>query len=139
MDNPSPDSLQKILDLTKKRIDYFYDGNTDDDWYRWSEKYFEDIIAETEEASEENCKNNHVFLEDELGDIFWNFCCLLSSLEREGKISERNAVFRRAYAKFSQRIGEDGRGGHNWDGVKEEQKIGRKMEHESFYGNDIEQ
>ena len=31
MDNPSPDSLQKILDLTKKRIDYFYDGNTDDD------------------------------------------------------------------------------------------------------------
>lgn len=138
MDNPNTDSIQKVLDLTQKRIDFFHDGENAKDWYQWSETYFTGILEEIKEAAAENIKNNHVYLEDELGDVFWNFCCLLASLEREGKISEKNAIFRRAYNKFSERIGEDGRGGYDWENIKNLQKIARKAEHEEFYGDDLD-
>ncbi len=94
------------------------------------------MITETQEALVENKKHNHVYLEDELADVFWNFCCLLSSLEREGKITEKNAIFRRAYNKFIERVGENANGGHNWEEIKISQKIHRKEEHKAFYGED---
>lgn len=121
-------NLEKILNLSQKRIDYFCDEENVRNWYQGSETYFRSIITETEEARAENREQNHIYLEDELGDIFWNFCCLLSSLEREGKISHKKEVFRRCYQKFSERIGEEGRGGHNWDEVKKSQKIALKKE-----------
>ena len=133
MNHTNSENLQKILDLTKKRIEFFHDIGYTKDRYQWSKTYFDGIIIETEEAAQENKSNNHIYLEDELGDIFWNFCCLLSSLEREGKISARDAVFHRASEKFIQRVGDDGCGGHEWEQVKAEQKINRKKEHEQFY------
>lgn len=76
-------NIEKILDLTQKRIDYFHDEENVKNWYEGSKTYFNGILIETTEAADENYKNNHIFLEDELGDIFWNFACLLASLERE--------------------------------------------------------
>lgn len=127
------ENIEKILLLTKKRIDYFHDTENVKNWYQGSNTYFDGILKETAEAQIENKVRNHIYLEDELGDIFWNFCCLLSSLEREHKISSRGAVFARAYQKFSERIGEDGRGGHNWEAIKIQQKNRRTKEHNQFY------
>lgn len=76
-------NIEKILELTAKRINYFHDAENVKNWYRGSETYFDGILTETTEAREENRDKNHIFLEDELGDIFWSFCCLLQSLERE--------------------------------------------------------
>lgn len=102
--------LEYILALSKKRINYFHDNENVKNWYRGSETYFEGILTETQEAKQENVEKNHIYLEDELGDIFWNFCCLLQSLKRENKISDASEVFRRCAEKFSERIGKNADG-----------------------------
>lgn len=127
--------ITKILELSAKRIDYFVSVENVKDWYKGSKTYFEGIITETTEAEWENREQNHIFLEDELWDIFWNFSCLLSSLEHEWKISSREAVFRRCYDKFSERIGENADAGHNWNEIKNLQKARRQAEHEQFYNH----
>ncbi|MDR1944995.1 MAG: hypothetical protein LBQ59_02680 [Candidatus Peribacteria bacterium] len=38
---------------------------------------------EVEEAKDQYKDNNSVYLEDELGDIFWDFFCLTYSLQNE--------------------------------------------------------
>lgn len=125
--------LTKILNLTKKRIFHFHTTENVKNWYQGSKTYFDAIITETNEAEKENTEKNHIFLEDELWDIFWNFSCLLASLEEEWKISSREEVFRRCYEKFSERIGENGDGGHLWEEIKKQQKARRQAEHNDFY------
>jgi NTP pyrophosphatase (non-canonical NTP hydrolase) len=72
-----------------------------------------------------------VYLEDELGDIFWVFICLLEWLEQEWKI-EKQRIFERCYQKFSERIGNDGLWVADWDEVKKLQKERLKQEQESL-------
>jgi NTP pyrophosphatase (non-canonical NTP hydrolase) len=47
-----------------------------------------------------------VLLEDELGDVFWDYICLLESLEQNGKI-QKDKVFKRCWRKFSERLDPD--------------------------------
>lgn len=65
--------IAKILELSAKRIDYFVSVENVKDWYKGSKTYFEGIITETTEAEWENREQNHIFLEDELWDIFLEF------------------------------------------------------------------
>lgn len=76
-------------------------------------------------------EQNHVFLEDELGDVFWNFSCLLASLEKEGKI-DASRVFARAYKKYSERIGEDGTRIDGWEEIKKQQREALQREHDGI-------
>jgi hypothetical protein len=55
---------------------------------------------------------------------------MLHSLEHEGRI-EKNRIFDRIYKKFSERIGENGRGGKEWESVKKRQKEELQREHEN--------
>lgn len=60
-----------------------------------------------EEVREEFFPENQIYLEDELGDVLWNYFCFLKSLEMEGKISSVEKIFERSYIKLSERIGEN--------------------------------
>ena len=57
------------------------------------EVYFKEIVNEINEAKEELKKDNAVYLEDELGDIFWDYWMLLKLLGRDGYIRSLDKVF----------------------------------------------
>lgn len=124
--------IKKIIELSRSRIKYLssYENH---EWYKWSISYFNWIIWEIEEAREENKENNTVYLEDELWDIFWDYMCLLNSLEVEWKINSIDKVFERAYKKFSWRVKNEWSNMWDWLKIKEKQKKELKKEHNSIY------
>ncbi|MCH2189269.1 nucleotide pyrophosphohydrolase [Candidatus Gracilibacteria bacterium] len=129
------DIYQKLEQLSEKRVTYFLENLDSLVWYGGSKKYFEELVQEIREAKDEHRENNSVYLEDELGDVFWDYLMLLQALKAEGKITSIDAVLQRSYNKFIERVGPDGSGGEgNWDEIKAGQKLRRKKEHEEKYG-----
>lgn len=123
--------IQKIITLSGNRIPFLINHNIDD-FYKWSDTYIKWILDEIDEVKEELKENNHVYLEDELWDIFWNYVCLLESLEQEGKI-HKSRVFDRCYLKFSERLNPDGSNNGDWGTVKKAQKERLKKEQEENF------
>jgi len=129
------ESIQNILELGPP----FFKNDT---WLQQdgiARKYFKEIKEEVDEAIEEFKKDNAVHLEDELGDIFWDYVMLLQVLKRDGYIRSIENVFTHAEEKFTDRLGfvhldkkvnsED-----YWNDVKKKQKIQLKRDHEELYG-----
>ena len=114
--------LTRLNKLSEKRIQYFLSKWDEMSWYKWSKTYWENVKWEIQEA--ENEINSHqVYLEDELGDVLWDYLCLLNSLKNEWKITSVEKIFDRALTKFSGRINEK-TGDYNgkWEDIKEKQK-----------------
>ncbi|WP_419536870.1 MazG nucleotide pyrophosphohydrolase domain-containing protein [Endozoicomonas sp.] len=108
--------LIKLLDVARQKnmIDQ------DSEWSNGSETYLREIRLELDEVQEELDSDRNCYLEDELGDVFWDYLNLLLALEQEGKIS-LSRVFERALVKYSERI--DGiQQGSFWSEVKRQQK-----------------
>lgn len=89
------------------------------DWLS-HEIYIPGIKNEIDEVIPEIRKENSVYLEDELWDIFWTYINLLYCLEQEWYISKEN-VFERAFQKYSQRTS-GLENGILWDEIKKLQK-----------------
>lgn len=116
-----PKELLDIMKLAEIRMKHLHAW-----WwygfYRWPKTFIDGIINEIEEVKVEFEQDKRVLLEDELGDVFWNYICLLESLEFEWKIS-REKVFERCWVKFSERLNrEDGSDNGDWQVVKKKQK-----------------
>lgn len=97
------------------------------------ETYIDGIQDELREVQEEMKENNSVYLEDELGDIFWDYLNLLYCLEEKWLI-KKEQVFRRCENKFSERtkgLGE----WLSWEEIKSKQKERLLAEHTKLYGN----
>ena len=112
----NPQHLIKLLDVARQKnmIDQ------DSEWSNGSETYLREIRLELDEVQEELDSERNCYLEDELGDVFWDYLNLLLALEQEGKIS-LSRVFERALVKYSKRI--DGiQQGSSWSEVKRQQK-----------------
>lgn len=108
--------FSKLLMLITKK-------NTIDKANTWSEgssTYFLELKKEIEEVREELDGGRQCYLEDELGDVLWDYLNLLGNLENEGKISF-SSVFQRAYQKYEERLTTITEGG-TWDAIKEIQK-----------------
>lgn len=113
--------FEKLNKLSEKRIKYFL-STKNNNWYKWSITYLKELIKEIEEAKQE-LNTNNVYLEDELGDILWDYLCLLNSLKFENKITSIEKVLERAYKKFSQRIDENTwKDRWSWEKIKKKQK-----------------
>ena len=56
-------------------------------WYNGSETYFAEIQKELEEVKAELESGRQPHLEEELGDVLWDYLNLLTSLDSEGKIT----------------------------------------------------
>ncbi|KEI71080.1 MazG nucleotide pyrophosphohydrolase domain-containing protein [Endozoicomonas elysicola] len=112
----NPKHLNKLLDVVRQKnlIDQ------DSEWSNGSETYFREIRLELDEVQEELDSDRNCYLEDELGDVFWDYLNLLLALEQEGKIS-LSRVFERSLAKYSERI-EGIQQGVSWSEVKQKQK-----------------
>jgi len=105
--------------------------------------YLKEIRGEMDEAEEEIKKDNFVYLEDELGDIFWDYLMLLKILERDEYIRSVNHVFSRSVDKFKERykvlfgVDKDNPGSEIreklWKEVKKKQKQNLKDRHNKLY------
>ena len=128
---------EKLKQLSENRMKYFASEIENLVWYQGSDNFFEELPNEIEEAKEQDKKNNHVYLEDELGDVFWDYLMLLQSLKYEWKITSIDAIMERAYNKFRERVWEDGHANvedwAEWDRIKKIQKQRLKQEHENIY------
>lgn len=90
------------------------------EWYNGSETYLLEIGKELEEVKAEIDSGRQPHLEEELGDVLWDYLNLLTSLEKEGKI-DLEKVFERAVTKYGERI--DGiENGRTWAEIKAIQK-----------------
>ena len=128
-------NIVKIKELAKSRIQEFID--TKNVWYKWKETYIDWIDDEWQEAKEEIKPNNSVYLEDELWDVFWDYMCLLNSLEQEWFISSQEKVFERCYKKFSERIWAVRKSipwqDNIWKQIKEKQNKEKAEEHKIIH------
>lgn len=106
----------------------------DNGWYVDHKTFLNGLYEEIDEAKEEIRKDNSVYLEDELGDVFWDIMMVLIALEKEWLIT-REKVFERAYNKFSERIDyvQSRDEMDSWEKIKKVQKIRRKKEHDDLY------
>ncbi|EJE4165225.1 nucleotide pyrophosphohydrolase [Vibrio parahaemolyticus] len=98
-------------------------------WFKGVETYLDAIGKEVDEVREEISEDRFCYLEDELGDVLWNYLNVLKALEREKGI-DLQRVLQRACTKYDQRVSaiESGR---CWDEVKQQQKQTLYAEHEA--------
>jgi len=97
------------------------------------ERYVGEIHKEIEEMQDEMHENNNVYLEDELGDIFWDYMNLLETLERKWYINKEK-VFERCEKKFEERV--DALSQEiSWDTIKQKQKSDLLSEHNTLYND----
>jgi len=114
--------IEKLNQLSEKRIKYFLKNWDSMAWYKWSKSYWEYLEKEIQEAKNE-LNNHQVYLEDELGDVLWDYLCLLNSLKVEWKISSVEKVLERAFKKYSERIDiKTWEYNGKWEEVKQKQK-----------------
>lgn len=128
------EDIDKILKLSNDRIEHFIKNHNH--WYQGHETYVNAVFDEVVEAKKEIKKDNSVYLEDELWDIFWTYVCMLTSLEKEWYIS-RDKVFERTFKKYAERIDyvevQNKDRPWSWEEIKKIQKERREQEHNNFY------
>lgn len=74
--------LQEIFTLAKNRIN-FLSQQRGESFYKGHQTFLDGLEDEITETKDEIASGKKVYLEDELGDIFWDYACLLYSLEDE--------------------------------------------------------
>ncbi len=121
--------IEKIFNLWKIWTDFRQENNHKD--YNWSETYITWIIDELNETLEEIKSKRVIYTEDELGDIFWDYCCLLHCLEKEWKINSAEKIFERSFNKISRRVNWC-ISWENWEDIKKNQKIELENEQKLF-------
>ncbi|WP_045419659.1 MazG nucleotide pyrophosphohydrolase domain-containing protein [Vibrio jasicida] len=126
------DKFTALFEIALRKSNYD-ENNT---WYQGSVTYFEAIYSELEEVRDEEVKGRTCFLEDELGDVLWNYLNLLMALEKEQGIDARS-VIERAVEKYQARVTAI-ENGKSWAEVKAEQKSKLKNEFDSKRGNNNE-
>lgn len=111
--------LQKIAALKSQR-------DLKGSWFKGSSTYLDALVEEISEVKEELVSGRQCFLEDELGDLLWDFVCLIEHLELEGKV-DKERVFQRSVDKYAERV-TNRSPGETWDDVKLRQKLELKKE-----------
>ena len=89
-------------------------------WSNGSSTYLKEIKNELEEVQAEIGKNRGPALEEELGDVLWDYFKLVRCLETEESIS-LDSVLRRAEQKYRERI-DAIESGVSWKDIKRTQK-----------------
>lgn len=114
--------FSSLFDIARRKAKY---DNTNT-WYKGSETYFDALYQELEEVGEEITQTRLCYLEDELGDVLWNYLNLLMALEKEQGI-DPTSVLSRAVNKYQQRVATIENNG-SWADVKAEQKLRLQQE-----------
>ncbi len=116
--------FDELLSIAKRKSEF----DLTNTWFKGVETYLVAIGKEVEEVREEIAEDRLCHLEDELGDVLWNYLNVLKALEREKGIDPKK-VLGRACSKYEERVSaiESGR---SWEAVKKAQKHALQQEHE---------
>lgn len=117
------EDFEKLLTIAKRKSTF----DQNNPWYKGPETYLSGISKEVEEVKQEIPKRRKPYLEDELGDILWDYLNSVLALEKEAGIS-MDSVLKRACIKYEERIHAIETGG-SWSDVKVAQKKRLKSEH----------
>ncbi len=109
-------SFNTLLDIARRK-NHFDKTNP---WSNGSSTYIAEICKEVQEVIEEIPQNRKAYLEDELGDVLWDYLNLVLSLEKEKGV-ELESVLKRASQKYEERISGI-ENGTPWKETKEKQK-----------------
>ncbi|MFN1598314.1 MazG nucleotide pyrophosphohydrolase domain-containing protein [Vibrio harveyi] len=118
------ESFKALFDIAQRKAEY----DKNNTWYRGSETYFDALHKELEEVSEEIAKERLCYLEDELGDVLWNYLNILMALEKEQGI-DPYSVLNRAVEKYQARVTAIENNG-SWAEVKVDQKEKLQQEYQ---------
>jgi NTP pyrophosphatase (non-canonical NTP hydrolase) len=89
-------------------------------WCEGSQTYFSGLHSEIHEVAQELADGHREDLEEELGDVLWDYLNLLLCLNKEDKISI-DAVLNRTIDKFEERVSGIEQG-EAWSAIKARQK-----------------
>lgn len=104
--------------------------DTTSDWFNGSQTYLNEMRTELDEVLEEIPLNRRCYLEQELGDLLWDYLNLLLALESETEI-QLESVLERACIKFEQRV--NGlENGLSWSDIKARQKASSTEEQRNW-------
>lgn len=109
--------LEKLFAVAKRKFEF----DQTNDWYSGAETYLSCLQEEIDEVRTEIPKNRPCFLEDELGDIVWNYLNIVLALEEKSGITIES-VLKRAASKYDERVTAIESGGR-WQDVKQQQKL----------------
>jgi len=123
--------LTKLLETVKIKHKIDLKNKEQENWFNGSETFFKEIKNEIKEAEIEYNNNKQVHLEDELGDILWDYLNLLINLKTENKITSIEKIFQRSNIKFSQRLNAI-QNNIPWNEIKQQQKEKLKVEQENL-------
>ncbi|GAA4842390.1 MazG nucleotide pyrophosphohydrolase domain-containing protein [Algivirga pacifica] len=111
------ESFEKLLQIAKRKARFDQKSN----WSNGSATYLSEIKKEVDEVIEEIPLKRRCYLEEELGDVLWDYLNILLALEQETDIRV-SSVLDRACKKYDERISGI-ESGQSWDEVKQRQKI----------------
>ena len=100
-------------------------------WSNGSSTYIEEICKEVREVAEEIAQDRKPYLEDELGDVLWDYLNLVLALEKEKGIKLED-VLERAARKYEERVSGMEKG-IPWKDTKEKQKSALEKEQAKSY------
>ena len=119
--------FKTLLEIAKRKAKI----DTNSNWFSGSQTYLSEIKKEIDEVNAELAENRHCYLEDELGDVLWDYLNILLSLEKERGIKVEN-VLQRACKKYEERISGI-ENGELWNDVKKRQKKALADEQKLFF------
>lgn len=108
--------FEKLIEIARRKS-LFDEGN---DWSSGAETYLSEIKKEVDEVVEEIPKSRECYLEDELGDVLWDYLNIVLALEKEQGI-DLTSVIQRASQKYEERVSGI-ESGLLWKDVKTKQK-----------------
>lgn len=118
--------FKTLLEIAKRKNNY----DKTNPWSNGAVTYIEEMKKEIVEVMDEMREDRLCYLEEELGDILWDYLNMLLALVDERHI-DIQTVFQRAILKYEERIS----GLENnipWDEIKKVQKRRLKKEHKDF-------
>ncbi|AYC06897.1 MazG nucleotide pyrophosphohydrolase domain [Vibrio cholerae] len=77
-----------MLEVAKRKSEF----DKNNSWYLGSSTYLAEIKKEVDEVVEEIPKNRLCYLEDELGDVLWDYLNAILSLEKEAGVKIESVV-----------------------------------------------
>ncbi|EID0034552.1 nucleotide pyrophosphohydrolase [Vibrio alginolyticus] len=117
----------KEFDMLLRIVERKAEFDQTNPWSNGSETYLAEMKKEIDEVSEEISKNRQCYLEEELGDVLWDYLNVLTAIKKEQGICLK-AVLTRAIKKYEERVSGI-EVGESWASIKERQKIALAQEH----------
>lgn len=109
-------NIDKLIEIAKRKSEI----DKDNSWYQGSSTYLVEIKKEVDEVVEEIPKDRLCYLEDELGDVLWDYLGIVLSLGKEKGV-KLESIIERACRKYEERISAI-ENDISWDEIKQKQK-----------------